>query len=261
MAGKTPRGEDTILPERPEENEEPKDKSAQRKPSVETAYLRLFDPNNGCSEIPIKKPVITIGRARTCDIVLDSREVSREHAKISRNGSLFAIEDCLSTGGTLLNGQKIVRRQLKHRDTVQFSDFVIQFRTDKRAGAPEAGESNPDFDANRFGFLPGSMKVKYRFIHCPPGSVFAPGDTLPIGNGGIRLCCASRPPEDVCVELELNWPDGRSLRTFAEIIHFMRTEEGDQLCLKMHRLNKKTYEHAVENSEASDWTVSLSEEA
>jgi len=70
----------------------------------------------------------TIGRARTCDIVLADDSVSRQHAELTflPEGKLL-LTDCRSTHGTALvtpNGAQPVRQELlSPLDTVQFGDI------------------------------------------------------------------------------------------------------------------------------------------
>jgi pSer/pThr/pTyr-binding forkhead associated (FHA) protein len=51
--------------------------------------------------------VLTIGRDRTCDLVLSDRTVSRLHAVLRRFGDEWFVEDLTSTNGTRVNGIRI----------------------------------------------------------------------------------------------------------------------------------------------------------
>ena len=50
---------------------------------------------------------VTLGRSRSCTVRVDSERVSREHARISRQGVDIRVEDLGSRNGTRLNGAKI----------------------------------------------------------------------------------------------------------------------------------------------------------
>ncbi len=50
---------------------------------------------------------ITIGRASTCDIVIDDVLVSREHAEIQQIKSVYFIKDLNSRNGTFVNNEKV----------------------------------------------------------------------------------------------------------------------------------------------------------
>ena len=49
----------------------------------------------------------TVGRSESCDIVIKEPTLSRKHARLSREGSDWFIEDLGSTNGITVNGEKI----------------------------------------------------------------------------------------------------------------------------------------------------------
>jgi hypothetical protein len=53
------------------------------------------------------QPVLTVGRDRTCDVVLPDRTVSRLHAVLRKFGDEWFVEDLTSTNGTRVNGIRI----------------------------------------------------------------------------------------------------------------------------------------------------------
>ena len=50
---------------------------------------------------------ITIGRSTDCDVVLDNKLVSRQHAVIQKIRDAYFLRDDGSTNGTFLNGRRI----------------------------------------------------------------------------------------------------------------------------------------------------------
>ena len=50
---------------------------------------------------------VTLGRDPLVDVVLNDPEVSREHARLSRRGDEFLLQDLGSTNGTFLDGQRL----------------------------------------------------------------------------------------------------------------------------------------------------------
>ncbi len=77
--------------------------------------------------IRIDKDTMIIGRSRTCDVVIPSAKVSRQHASLSRvDGDLY-IEDLGSANGVWLNGEKITRAKVNPGDTFTISDETLVF--------------------------------------------------------------------------------------------------------------------------------------
>lgn len=50
---------------------------------------------------------ITIGRSTDCDVVVDNKLVSRQHAVIQKIRDAYFLKDDASTNGTFLNGVRI----------------------------------------------------------------------------------------------------------------------------------------------------------
>jgi pSer/pThr/pTyr-binding forkhead associated (FHA) protein len=71
---------------------------------------------------------VTIGRAVENDIVISSKRVSREHARVQQQGWRVVLEDAGSTNGTLLNGERIQEpMQLRDGDQIKVGDVVFTF--------------------------------------------------------------------------------------------------------------------------------------
>jgi hypothetical protein len=101
--------------------------------SQEQSPLLIIRDNKGEMEQyeVMEKESIILGRGEDCDIVLDERQVSREHICIThdRASNRFFIEDLDSKNGTWVNGQQLKgRRELMDGDEVQLALVVrIQF--------------------------------------------------------------------------------------------------------------------------------------
>ena len=65
----------------------------------------LTDP--GGQQHELARELTTIGRAIENDIVVTSKRVSREHARIRREGRKLLLEDLGSTNGTFLNDERL----------------------------------------------------------------------------------------------------------------------------------------------------------
>jgi pSer/pThr/pTyr-binding forkhead associated (FHA) protein len=70
---------------------------------------------------------VTIGRDPGCDIVLDSKQVSRHHATVSvTDGGVFVTDD-RSTNGIEVAGKRSSRASLSHGQLIQIGDVVLCF--------------------------------------------------------------------------------------------------------------------------------------
>ncbi len=78
-------------------------------------------------EIALRRGNILIGRSRLCDIVVDSRIVSRHHALISYGPKGATIIDLGSTNGTLVDGHPIKEHLLSAGETIEVGDCTIEY--------------------------------------------------------------------------------------------------------------------------------------
>jgi pSer/pThr/pTyr-binding forkhead associated (FHA) protein len=78
----------------------------------------------------LDEAVITLGRDKTCQVVLAQQAVSRNHARISQEGNLFFLEDLGSAYGTQVNGKPLPKGE-KHRlrtgDVIVIAQFDVKF--------------------------------------------------------------------------------------------------------------------------------------
>lgn len=81
--------------------------------------------------VVLEDEVITFGREQaTCQVVLAQQAVSRNHARISKDGTLFFLEDLGSSYGTQVNGQQLPRgekRLLRNGDVIAIAQFDVTF--------------------------------------------------------------------------------------------------------------------------------------
>jgi pSer/pThr/pTyr-binding forkhead associated (FHA) protein len=86
----------------------------------------LTDPTG--REHELNETATSIGRALECDIVITSKRVSREHARLRRDGRRTILEDAGSTNGTLLNEERISgNADLRDGDQITIGDVVFTF--------------------------------------------------------------------------------------------------------------------------------------
>ncbi len=94
------------------------------------AKLIVTHDGKTAGEFSLDKPRITLGRAAGNDIQLDDATVSGKHARFHvLEGEVF-VEDLESTNGTLMNGQKVRRRQLHNGDTLRIGKHDVRFVDD-----------------------------------------------------------------------------------------------------------------------------------
>jgi hypothetical protein len=100
-----------------------------REPKVRApASLLLLSGSQVVRVFPLNAPELSIGRAEHTDITLADPGVSRNHARIVREGDDFIVEDLRSTNGTEVNGQLVRRRRLADGDVLKLANSTLQFR-------------------------------------------------------------------------------------------------------------------------------------
>ena len=90
-------------------------------------------------EIPLDQDVITIGRKKDNDIVIDNQAVSGYHARIKKEGPSLFIEDANSLNGTFINGQKISKGELHNGDAVLIGVHTLEVILEKAREAETKG--------------------------------------------------------------------------------------------------------------------------
>lgn len=88
-------------------------------------------------EFPVAKPVVTLGRAPSNDVVVDDDEVSRQHAVLRRQDGGYVIADMGSSNGTFVNGKRITAPQpLRVGDTIRIGRADLVLQAGAARGAP-----------------------------------------------------------------------------------------------------------------------------
>ncbi len=86
----------------------------------------LTDPTG--REHPLTGESVTIGRAVENDIVVTSKRISREHARVRREGWRVMLQDLDSTNGTFLNDERVLApAELRDGDLVKIGDVILVF--------------------------------------------------------------------------------------------------------------------------------------
>jgi FHA domain-containing protein len=92
------------------------------------ATLVLISGGQPVRVYPLGAAELSIGRADQSDIALSDPGVSRNHARVLREGDDFIVEDLRSTNGTEVNGQPVRRRRLADGDVIKLASSTLQFR-------------------------------------------------------------------------------------------------------------------------------------
>ena len=74
----------------------------------------------------LTKDVYTIGREAGNDITLEDPQISRHHARLTRQGNSYVIEDLGSTNGAFVNGRRVSTPVLlSNGDMLGFADTIV----------------------------------------------------------------------------------------------------------------------------------------
>lgn len=84
----------------------------------------------------VKVPLVNIGRADYCDLVIPDDSVSSQHAKLTRREGIWILTDLESTNGTMVDGERVKGDvPLAPGAFVRFGDVQLVFEpTDDSAG-------------------------------------------------------------------------------------------------------------------------------
>jgi sigma-B regulation protein RsbU (phosphoserine phosphatase) len=85
-----------------------------------------------------------IGRHPECTFQINSNMVSRKHAKVTKSGETFVVEDLGSGNGTFVNGKKIEGpTPLIHDDRIKLGPILLRFEWPETALAVPATRPQP----------------------------------------------------------------------------------------------------------------------
>jgi anti-anti-sigma factor len=78
------------------------------------------------ADLAVSRRSLTVGRTPGNDVVLNHKQVSLCHARVSVVGRRLVIEDC-SLNGTFVDGERITRRSLDYEAPVVISPYTLSF--------------------------------------------------------------------------------------------------------------------------------------
>jgi adenylate cyclase len=178
-----------------------------------------------------QKPLFRIGRSAECDVTLEDGAVSREHCLITFTPEGILLEDLNSFNGTFVNGQRIVRTQLKPRDKIQvgFSEIILALAPEKeQTERRKAAERPPQKTILMPLVPPDEPPPNILVVHPEPASI---EDLItPLKQGGAIIKSADS-LEAVDTILNEQHPDC--------IILWARSPEALDFCRKVRSLSKE----------------------
>ena len=121
----------------------------------------LTDPTG--REHPLTGESITIGRALENDIVITSKRVSREHARVRREGWRVILDDLGSTNGTFLNDERVLSSvELHDGDHITIGDVTLVFHD------PDITYRDTPFPELEVDVAAGSVRVDRHLVGLAP---------------------------------------------------------------------------------------------
>jgi pSer/pThr/pTyr-binding forkhead associated (FHA) protein len=73
------------------------------------------------------KEIMSVGRARDNDIVIENLSVSRNHARIRKESERFILTDLNSANGTFVNGVRVTRVEIVNDDAITIGKHKLHF--------------------------------------------------------------------------------------------------------------------------------------
>jgi pSer/pThr/pTyr-binding forkhead associated (FHA) protein len=113
--------------------------------------IALRDVGSGRTEWKVgSKEDLGVGKQPNF-LVLSEEGVSEEHAKISLQGTHWAVDDLLAKNGTFVNGNRTMRSYLNSEDQIAFGPVVCIFKLPNSKGRCRHDETQTDIPP----FMPG----------------------------------------------------------------------------------------------------------
>ncbi len=106
-----------------------------RRASSDGLPVNAFLIINGDHIFTLDQVVINIGRRTSNHLIIDDPRVSRNHAQLRAIRGRYVLFDLNSTGGTYVNGQRIVQQALKPGDVISLAGVPLIYGED----APASG--------------------------------------------------------------------------------------------------------------------------
>ncbi len=103
---------------------------------------------NGSQPIPLRQPILNIGRSRDNHIILDDATVSRHHLQLRLRQGRYMLFDTQSQTGTFVNGARVKEHALQAGDVIHIGSTRLVYMEDRPPGEAETGTYPPVDDEN-----------------------------------------------------------------------------------------------------------------
>jgi hypothetical protein len=94
------------------------------------SYLLLLSGNLPKIITPIDSEFFLIGRDLNCDLYLEDRTVSRQHARLRYAAGAWYIQDQDSTAGIYVNDLKVPAKRLSSGDQITIGEYTFEFHAE-----------------------------------------------------------------------------------------------------------------------------------
>ncbi len=112
------------------------------------AFLRVHDPlRHSTQEIPLRKPLVSLGRSAGNDVVLEDVAVGSTHANLMRRGDRYSLSLMSKDGEVYVNGRQVLKADLAYGDRLLVGRFELTLLEGEPAPAVAPGGGPPPVDA------------------------------------------------------------------------------------------------------------------
>ncbi|MEE2900794.1 MAG: FHA domain-containing protein [Myxococcota bacterium] len=116
--------------------------SSPREVNPRQAFVVIDGPGYQGTRLPIREGITSLGRLPSNDLILLDDLVSRKHARILYFNGQLAVQDMNSHNGCWVNGEKVSKQAVSHRDLLRVGNFFLTFLCES------TGEFLSDFASN-----------------------------------------------------------------------------------------------------------------
>jgi hypothetical protein len=125
------------------------DSAAMRAELARTPDASPFLILDGRQTVPLARPIVTLGRSLDNDVIVHDVRVSRHHAQLRRRAGRYVIYDLGSSGGTLVNGDRVSECLLQPGDVINLAGVQIIYGEDALTPpAPPNPDDTPPLPSN-----------------------------------------------------------------------------------------------------------------